>query len=248
MNQKTAFTLPLLLSFFACQPAESQPAKPSLFQNCGQLVIVVSPSESSTSAKLYRFEKHGSTWRQVGEAHPVSLGLKGIAWGRGLHEPQPGNQKKEGDLKSPAGIFRFGTAFGYAASPGFPLKLAYVQATSTLQCVEDVKSKFYNQLADKNYPGKDWEQKDVMLREDVQFKWGIFIEQNLPPVPGSGSCIFFHVWRSTGSATRGCTGMSEGDLVGLMRWLDSGKEPLLVQVREGDYEVFRKKYCLPGLD
>ena len=78
-----------------------------IFKDCQQLVVVVSPNNTSIKAQLWRFEKVGNAWKQFGEPHPANLGRKGLAWGKGLHSTKPGLQKKEGDQKSPAGIFRF---------------------------------------------------------------------------------------------------------------------------------------------
>src|SRR5437868_2761265 len=62
--------------------------------------------------KLYERTEDNSAWNQVDEQIPVVLGQKGLAWGIGLHSGTP--EKKEGDRKSPAGIFSLGTAFGFA--------------------------------------------------------------------------------------------------------------------------------------
>lgn len=218
-----------------------------IFDTCKQLVVVLSPSNKSVKAKLFRFEKIGKNWKQVGQAHPVNLGRKGLAWGRGLNSAKPGLQKKEGDQRSPAGIFRFGAAFGYAAEGTLDLKIPYIPITEAQICVEDGDSKYYNQVVDASQVEMDWEQREPMLRKDGQYKWGIFVKQNLPPEPGAGSCIFFHLWRKQGSGTLGCTAMEEQNLIALMEWLDPQKEPLLLQMTEAAYEHYQRKFSLPVL-
>jgi D-alanyl-D-alanine dipeptidase len=233
----------LLGSF--CPPARIAP--PGVFDDCRQLVVVVSPKEKSVTATLTRYEKHGKSWKQVGAAVPVNLGKKGLAWGRGLHSAKPGVQKKEGDQKSPAGLFRFGTAFGYAPASVVALKLPYVPITETEICVEDPKSVYYNQIVDETQVNKDWETRESMMRQDEQYRWGIFVKHNLPPAPDSGSCIFFHIWRKEGSGTLGCTAMAEENLLELMQWLDPAQKPLLIQMTKAGYEGYRKKFRLPGV-
>ena len=90
--------------------------------------------------------------------------------------------------------------------------------------------------------------RESMLRKDQQYKWGIFVKQNLPPKPEGGSCIFFHLWRKPGSGTLGCTAMAEGNLLALMKWLDPNKKPLLLQMTAADYRDYQKKVALPSLN
>ncbi len=212
-----------------------------------QLVLVLSPDENSTSAILRRFEKKDAKWEQVGTAHPVMLGRSGLAPGTGIHDPQllSAKPKREGDGKSPAGIFRFGTAFGYAKEATF--KLPYLHSGEAIECVDDSGSGFYNQLVDNALMTKDWLSSEFMRRKDEQYRWGIVVNHNTPAKPMGGSCIFFHIWKAPGEATSGCTAMSEENLLDLMNWLDPKDAPLLVQLTGKDYAVFQKKYKLPTL-
>ncbi|MEO6760416.1 MAG: L,D-transpeptidase family protein [Saprospiraceae bacterium] len=224
----------------------SRPA-PGIFSDCGQLVVVLAPADTSVNAQLWRFEKIGQKWHPVGQANAVNLGKKGLAWGRGLQSAKPGLQKKEGDQKSPKGIFRFGAAFGYAPAGQLPLKLPYIAITENQLCIEDDGSRYYNQIVDASRLPKDWKSKEYMLRPDNQYKWGIFVLQNLPPKDAAGSCIFFHLWRAPGSGTLGCTAMTEPNLLALLQWLDPGKKPLLMQMTTADYADYRPKFGLPTL-
>ncbi|MBL7829157.1 MAG: hypothetical protein JNJ57_21155 [Saprospiraceae bacterium] len=222
--------------------------KKDIFSDAKQLVVVVSPSKTSVGARLWKFERHGNIWAPVGEPHEVNLGKKGLAWGRGLHSAKPGLQKKEGDQKSPAGIFRFGDAFGYAAEAGFPIKLRYLPITETAICVEDPNSRYYNQVMDAASVTPDWKARESMLRQDEQYKWGIIVKHNLPAKAAGGSCIFFHLWRAPGSGTLGCTAMSEENLLSLLQWLNPAQKPLLMQMTTADYDSYRKKVALPKVD
>lgn len=231
--------LPLLLGVL-------EPGK-GIFSDCQQLVVVMPPNSNTVKAQLWKFEKQGKTWKQIGQAHPVNLGAKGIAWGRGLHSAKPGRQKKEGDKRSPAGIFRFGMAFGYAPVGALPLRMEYQSIDESNLCIEDSKSKYYNQIIDIKDAPQDWTGREPMLRNDEQYKWGIFVKQNLPPQALGGSCIFFHLWRAPGSGTLGCTAMDEPNLLALMRWLDPQKKPLLMQMTAANYKAYQRSFGLPGL-
>ena len=186
-----------------------------------------------------------------GNAIPVVLGKKGLAWGRGLVEANKGGapRKIEGDNRVPAGIFRLGPAFGYAtAHEARWIKLPYVPSTSQSEGIDDPRSRYYNRLVDRSKVARvDWRTSEKMLRTDDLYKWGFFVAHNPRAIPGAGSCIFFHIWKSSSTATTGCTAMAEQDLVRLLRWLDPAGHPVLVQMPLDDYRTFQRKLALPAM-
>lgn len=202
----------------------------------GQLILVTSSGWENSAGRLQRFEKHEGGWKKVGSEVTVALGKNGMAWGRGLHQVGSSPEKKEGDAKAPAGVFSLGTLWGYTnESPsvnGYP----YRQATSRDYFVDDVKSADYNTwvsipASQENNPKVLWGSVEKMKRSDHLYEYGIVINHNMGPAEkGKGSAIFFHVWRTPGAATLGCTAMSKENLLELMRWLDNTKNPLLIQV------------------
>ena len=141
--------------------------------------------------------------------------------------------KREGDGCSPAGVFQIPFAFGYAPkNEAEMVRLRYVPVTETLAGVDDVNSKFYNQVVDASAVAKDWESNETMLRPDGLYRWGAFIAHNPRGESGRGSCIFFHLWSGPDRPTAGCTAMTEQHVRSLLSWLDPVKEPLLVQGME----------------
>jgi L,D-peptidoglycan transpeptidase YkuD (ErfK/YbiS/YcfS/YnhG family) len=211
-----------------------------------QLVVVRSANDTSTQAVLQRYEMNGKTWKPKGKEIAVTVGRSGLAWGRGLHDAQPGQQKREGDGKSPSGVFRFGKIFGYAPASEVSFKMPYVQANEALECVDDPQSRYYNSLVDNKLVQKDWNSSEFMRRTDHQYKWGATVEHNTSPMqPAGGSCIFFHIWKVPGAPTSGCTAMTEQDLLTLLHWLDAGKSPILLQVTEAEYPAYRQQFGLP---
>ena len=222
----------------------------ALLHDCQQLVIVTSPNDTSIHANLYKFEKNGNDWKPIGKQHPVNLGRTGLAWGKGLHQQEEGLFKKEGDGKSPSGIFSFGSAFGYAdQKTGNALfKLPYIPIDQTTQCIEDSQSKYYNQIINNSKVKQDWEQADFMKRKDDLYKWGVFVKHNTPAKPEKGSCIFFHLWRSAKKPTAGCTAMTEENILHLLKWLNPNKQPKLIQLTIDQYPQFKKQFGLPSLN
>ncbi|MFK8102956.1 MAG: L,D-transpeptidase [Saprospiraceae bacterium] len=229
------------------EPVKELIANP--LDSCQQLVLVLSPNDTNVIAKLRRYEKRAGQWKLLGEAHDVSLGRTGLAWGTGKHSLTEiqGNRKKEGDGKSPAGIFSFGVAFGYAAEmPN--LKMPYVPITERIQCIEDSESKYYNRIVDNTQLTKDWQTADFMQRKDDLYEFGVFVNHNVTAQKEGGSCIFLHLWRGFGKPTAGCTAMEKENMLRLLQWLDPVQKPRLVQLVARDYPKFAEQYDLPKMD
>lgn len=202
--------------------------------DASQAILVVSKHWNATTGTLQRYERAGGAWEKTGAPWPVSLGLKGMAWGSGgLATDGAGPKKKEGDNKAPAGIFRVGGAYGYAASAPSGSKWPYQQVDDSWRCVDDPNSSRYNQIFSSEGVKKDWVSAERMKRQDHLYKWVINVEQNTPSTCGCGSCIFLHVWRDPGAGTEGCTAMDEANMVELLRWLDPSKKPVIVQTPDG---------------
>lgn len=240
-----------------CVPGEQRinPQREVLSQSA-QLLLVTTKSWNAVDGKLLRFEKTSpdQVWHQVKEEFQVVVGRKGLAWGKGLHGnpaqlAKPTDPiKREGDGRSPAGIFSLSVAFGYASpeSAG-KVKLPYIQADGKLECVDDSQSAYYNRLLKHSeVANPDWKSSEQMRREDDLYRWGVFVEHNSPdPEPGCGSCIFLHIWKSAGVGTAGCTAMTAGKMVEIIQWLDPGKRPLIVQLPQAEYERLRNNWGLP---
>src|SRR6476619_2326232 len=95
-----------------------------------QMVLVTSADWNANHGSLRRFERDGAGWRAVGEAQPVTIGHAGSAWGLGLHNARDdGPVKREGDGRSPAGVFAIGQAFGYASTATTALPYQPMQAS-----------------------------------------------------------------------------------------------------------------------
>jgi len=227
------------------QPASLEMPFP---RESSQLVLVVSPEWSSVKATLQRFEKTGAGWKAVGSSWPVTLGKNGLRWGRGLQGPASlGPAKSESDRTAPAGLFRIGRAYGYAPHPPAGCLWPYQPVTEDWFCVDDPKSRSYNQIL-RLEPGapRDWKSAETLRRSDHLYTWFLNVEQNWPDVKEAcGSCIFLHVWRTPDSPTDGCTAMEESRMVELLRWLSPEAHPCLVQLPEAVYRPLKAKGLLP---
>ena len=199
--------------------------------------------------RLYERDSIDDRWKAVGEKIPIVVGRNGMAWGSGLHGGAVGEGpvKREGDGRSPAGVFSLGSAFGYAPpEQAGDLKLSYVQAVATLECVDDPQSAHYNRIIDRaGVENPDWKSSERMRRDDDQYRWGVVVDHNAKGASGCGSCVFLHIWEAPGKGTAGCTAMNSSSMEDLLRRLDAKKRPILVQLPQVELARWRKAWGLP---
>ncbi len=232
-----------------CYPQSSYSPVP---QDCRQMVLVLTDSVNATEGFLYRFEGLGEykNWHPIAEKIPIVLGRNGLAWGRGLNPIDTSKLpiKIEGDGKSPAGVFTLSSAFGYARSDEMKgLKIHYIHITSTLECIDDVNSEFYNQLVNNNEVEKvDWQSSEKMYFSDIWYEQGIIVDQNINPIiKGGGSCIFLHNWSDPNETSAGCTEMDPINMKEIIYWLDASANPVLVQLTQQLYNDYQQSWELP---
>lgn len=166
-----------------------------------QVILVVADHWDSPRAELTPFEREGpgDRWRPAGPKTAARIGRNSLGWepgAAGVEDPEA-PRKREGDGRAPAGAFRIGTAFGYAArSDAFFLRLPYLPSREGWKCVDDPRSAHYNRIVRKSdAAAPDWRSAERMVPADPRYRWGVFIEYNTdPPRAGAGSCIFLHIW------------------------------------------------------
>jgi L,D-peptidoglycan transpeptidase YkuD (ErfK/YbiS/YcfS/YnhG family) len=170
--------------------------------------------------RVYALEKIGAKWQKALPTFRAVIGKKGFA---------PPDEKREGDGRSPSGIYSLNMTFGYQES--MPTKMPYRQALADDLWVDDVNAVDYNRWVKKNYTQAASYEK--MKRDDNLYKYGIVIEYNTEPViKGYGSAIFFHIWRGENIPTAGCVAVAEDDIIQILRWLDPQAKPRIIMGNE----------------
>jgi L,D-peptidoglycan transpeptidase YkuD (ErfK/YbiS/YcfS/YnhG family) len=217
---------------------------------CRQLVLVVVPDWGSSGGRLTRFTRDATAWQRVGDPIDVAIGRSGCGWGLGLHPPQTdGPVKREGDGRSPAGIFTVGLAFG--AADRLETGLEYRQMSAHDWCIDVPASPRYNTIVDDREVGADAVRGSTEpMRRDLHlgdsfYDLGFVIGHNCGCEAGAGSCIFAHLWSRHGAATAGCTAMADGDLRGLLAWLRADAEPRFVLLPDAEHRRLADAWDLP---
>ena len=264
---KTICILVLLLlpeSRFAFSADQAGAPNRDPFVGSTQLIVVTTSNWGAIEGQLQRFERNTvhEPWRPFGEPISIVVGRNGMGWGVGLVAADDPNVrlsldpvKKEGDGKSPAGIFDLGTVFGYSDQPLPGMKFPYLTLTESIECVDDVNSKYYNRIVDRSAVAADWHSSEHMRDTGESYRWGVVVDHNRTiarrdqeaPQPGGGSCVFLHIWHDHNQGTAGCTAMPQMDLETLLTWLDPKQRPLLLQLPMPSYERLTHRWHLPKL-
>ncbi len=252
---KTLFLSFLLTAFSGFASAQVKtpqgPAVKTSFTESLQVVVVTTKDSSAVQGTARLFERNSSKskWKTNGESFPVVIGRNGLAWSEDLiisHNPL--QYKREGDGRSPSGLFPLTFVFGSSTKPE-KLKFPYIKLEQFTECVDDVNSGHYNKIVDRMKVGNlDWKSSEKMLAVGLEYELGVFVAHNsYPVVRGNGSCIFLHIWKNANSGTSGCTAMERSNLEKILGWLEPEKNPYLIQLTEGLYKTYRKSWNLPKL-
>jgi D-alanyl-D-alanine dipeptidase len=214
-----------------------------------QLITAVVDGWDTTRATLRRWRREDAGWEPDGEPWPGVVGKHGAAWGAGLHgagapEGRDGPVKREGDGKSPAGVFALRGSYGYADAPPAGTRLPYTALDERWKCIDDPASKHYDRILDRTTVEPDWNSAEVMRRTDELYSWVVDVAHNPAHAPGGGSCIFLHVWRSASSGTAGCTAMEQRKLAQLLATLDPSA--VFVLLPRAEYDALAPAWALPA--
>lgn len=168
-----------------------------------QIILVVGNGGYKATVSLYEKNNNGAWNRTISSNGYV--GKNGIT-----------DNKKEGDGKTPSGIYGIGTSFGIYNNPG--TNLPYRKVTKNDYWVDDSNSRYYNQWVDITKVDKDWKSAEHLYSEKVAYKYSLVVNYNTENIlPGKGSAIFLH--NSTGGYTAGCISIPENTLVSILKKL-----------------------------
>ena len=180
------------------------------------LLVIDNSSFFSTKTNVYAMEKRGDKWQMAFEPFNAVIGVNGFA---------AEGEKKEGDGKTPFGIYPLKMTFGYDAPIG--TKMPYRQALDDDVWVDDPQADDYNRWVKKSETHAA--SYEIMKRDDNLYKYGIVIEYNTSPViKGNGSAIFLHIWKGESVPTAGCVAVSEENIFKILQWLDPAASPLII--------------------
>lgn len=175
-----------------------------------QMLIVAAFSADATDAWISLHEKQSDgSWHMV-MTSPGFIGKNGLG------------KTREGDAKTPVGIFHFNRAFGIADDPG--CAIPYVKVDQDTYWSGDPRDGYrYNELVNlKDLPGLDLESGDSehIIDYPYHYQYCLNISYNEEGIPGLGSAIFLHCLAPAKPFTGGCVSIPEDHMRFVMQKVD----------------------------
>ncbi|HEY5514147.1 MAG TPA: L,D-transpeptidase family protein, partial [Geomonas sp.] len=178
-----------------------------------QLVYVDPGPASQAQATVYALQRTVFGWQPALAPVRANIGRNGIA---------PPWEKREGDGRTPSGLFPLRQAFGYPAA--LKSRLPYRQVSFQDLWVDDAQSPDYNRWARRGETEAG--SFEELMRSDPLYRYALVLEYNSAPVVRDlGSAIFMHVERAQASPTSGCISLPEEALLQVAQWLDPADNP-----------------------
>jgi L,D-peptidoglycan transpeptidase YkuD (ErfK/YbiS/YcfS/YnhG family) len=176
-----------------------------------QVVLVSASSASSTYARVsWWLRTSDGKWHMYRGEVTARVGVHGMT-----------TAKREGDGRTPIGVFPVGIGFSWYGNPG--TRLPWRTSDSNSRWVDDSGSPYYNRWMQAPAAGR-WDSAERL--RITPYLYALQIGYNLQHTPGKGSAIFMHI--TTGRATAGCVGVDKTTVVAALRWLNPTLHPVFV--------------------
>ncbi len=179
-------------------------------KDADQMLVVAAFSPEATDAWISLHEKQSDgSWHMV-MTTPGFIGKNGLG------------KTKEGDAKTPTGVFHFNRAFGIADDPG--CAIPYVKVDEDTYWSGDPREGFhYNELVNlKDLPDLDVESGDSehIIDYIYHYQYCLNISYNEEGTPGLGSAIFLHCFGPAKPFSGGCVAIPEDYMKFVMQRVD----------------------------
>ncbi|MBQ9488125.1 MAG: L,D-transpeptidase family protein [Selenomonadaceae bacterium] len=171
-------------------------------QNANQIFVVAQVGGQTTAwVSMHQRDINGE-WQQM-MTTPGLIGKNGLG------------KEREGDNKTPVGVFKFNRAFGIAPDPG--CSIPYVQVDENYYWSGDFNCR-YNELVDiRDYPNLDTANSEHLVDYNVHYVYCLNMGYNAENVAGKGSALFLHCFGPNKTWTAGCVAIPEEKMRFVMR-------------------------------
>ena len=157
--------------------------------NADQIFVVAQLGEKTTAWISMHVKDSNGEWQQI-MTTPGFIGKNGLG------------KEREGDNKTPVGVFKFDIALGIAPDPD--CQIPYVQVDENYYWSGDWNYK-YNQLVDiRDYPNLDTNNSEHLIEYNPHYTYVLNMGYNADCTPGKGSALFLHCFGPIKTWTGGC--------------------------------------------
>ena len=181
-----------------------------------QIILVIPANYTTTSATLYFYIKEGEKWNQQLETR-ANIGKNGLG------------KEKEGDNKTPVGVYKFNRYFGIYDNPGTDLD--YVKVNESHYWDGDSNSSNYNTLVNiETYKDFDPSESEHLIDYNPGYEYGMNINYNEEKTKHKGSAIFLHCYTKN-QYTVGCVAIPEDYMFKVLKKVNRGTT-IIIDVAE----------------
>lgn len=174
-----------------------------------QVAFVKYKRNGGTFLRYYEKKENGK-WKKRWSC-PACVGRNGIG------------KTREGDGKTPSGVYSLGQAFGIKDNPG--TKMPYIKVNRQHYWCGDWYNGTYNKLIRQDKTNHRCRGEHLIQYKGV-YNYSIFIEYNKKGVPKKGSAIFLHC--SSGRSTAGCVAIPEKYMKKILKRLNPSENPKII--------------------
>ena len=164
-----------------------------------QLIVVETDTAESREAVVTMHQLTDGRWEEILRTDGY-VGYNGI------------DKERQGDRKTPTGLYHVSTPFGLGSDPGS--REPYTQVDEHYWWVGDSDSRYYNQLVRDDVADRDWNEEfgEHLIDYGDSYRYCLFIEYNTQGIADKGSCIFLHC-NGQNPYTMGCISIPEEDMI-----------------------------------
>lgn len=201
MKFKNAYFILFLIILFAAFPAFAV-AAPRAVRNASQYIAVSGTGGSNAIFTMYEKDEETDEWQEILSANAY-IGKAGFG------------KMREGDMKTPVGVYHFTKAFGILEDPG--CQIEYTQVDEDDYWCGDSNSPYYNQFVSikdikdiKDKDKNDFNKNDSehIIDYEPAYNYALNISYNEDGTPNRGSAIFLHC-QIKNKFTAGCVAIPE---------------------------------------
>lgn len=192
-------------------------------KDANQVILVVGEGDYDATISYYKKKEHASIGPAVSEGGWQQVfSVKGVLGKNGVT-----SEKREGDGKTPSGVYQSTMAFGLYNDPGSILPYHKIQMGD--YWVDDSDSAYYNKLVNINSTPKSWNSAEDMMALVPYYNYGLVLNYNEEGVPGMGSAIFIHCSRSAADiGSAGCVRVPIEQMKELVTSVDEDTQIIIV--------------------
>ncbi len=169
-------------------------------QTVDQMIVVTAEKMGTINVTVSMHTKDENGFWVENYSTPGQIGRNGLG------------KEKEGDGKTPIGIFTFTSAFGILPNPGITT-MPYLQVDETHHWVDDPESRYYNQCVSTRDVEPDWNSTEHLYKYVGDYNYALSTSYNEECVPYVGCAIFLHCPVGNFNPTSGCIAIPEKCMV-----------------------------------